>query len=107
MSKEWRGSAASRGYNARWRKARITFLGDNPLCAYCLKAGRPKPATLVDHIVPHKGDMALFWDTSNWQSLCAPCHNSLKQAEEHGNEKLTPGSDAKGLPLDARHPWNQ
>ncbi|MFR3634507.1 MAG: HNH endonuclease [Sutterella sp.] len=32
---------------------------------------------------PHKGDMALFWDQSNWQPLCHTCH-SKKTAREDG-----------------------
>jgi 5-methylcytosine-specific restriction protein A len=40
-------------------------------------------ATEVDHKVPHRGDQDLFWDTSNWQSLCKPCH-SAKTAREDG-----------------------
>ena len=31
--------------------------------------------TLVDHIVPHRGDQALFWDEQNWQPLCKSCHD--------------------------------
>lgn len=77
-----RGSSTERGYNYRWQKARQTFLGRNPLCSICQKAGRITPASIVDHIVPHRGDQLLFWDTANWQSLCKPCHDSIKQAEE-------------------------
>ncbi|ELK38933.1 HNH endonuclease, partial [Brevibacillus agri BAB-2500] len=40
-------------------------------------------ATVVDHIVPHKGDMRKFWDRMNWQALCASCH-SKKTAKEDG-----------------------
>jgi 5-methylcytosine-specific restriction enzyme A len=35
----------------------------------------------VDHITPHKGDRQMFWDRSNWQSLCHRCH-SRKTARE-------------------------
>jgi len=38
---------------------------------------------VVDHIVPHRGDRALFWDTSNWQPLCKP-HHDAKTAREDG-----------------------
>lgn len=38
--------------------------------------------SVVDHIEAHRGDMALFWDRNNWQTLCKPCHDSVKQAEE-------------------------
>jgi len=37
--------------------------------------GRLNAATVVDHIVPHKGDAVLFWKQSNWQALCRDCHN--------------------------------
>jgi shikimate kinase len=39
-------------------------------------------ATVVDHIKPHRGDQALFWDKNNWQPLCTHCHASLKQSAE-------------------------
>jgi 5-methylcytosine-specific restriction protein A len=32
-------------------------------------------ATDVDHVVPHRGDRQLFWDTSNHQALCHSCHS--------------------------------
>jgi 5-methylcytosine-specific restriction enzyme A len=70
-----RGSANSGGYGSRWRAARKHFLEMNPLCAECNRMGRLNAATIVDHIVPHKGDAALFWNQSNWQSLCRHCHN--------------------------------
>lgn len=72
-----RPSAAKRGYNHRWRVASKAFLKRFPQCARCF--GR---ATLVDHIIPHKGDNKLFWDRSNWQPLCKPCHDRHKQREE-------------------------
>jgi 5-methylcytosine-specific restriction protein A len=70
-----RGNANQRGYNRRWRKARITYLKRNPVCVMCEKAGQTTAATVVDHIKPHRGDGGLFWDASNWQALCARCHN--------------------------------
>ena len=69
------GSAAERGYDAKWRRARKLFLQRHPLCANCLSQGIVTPATVVDHIVPHRGDRALFWDENNWQPLCKNCHD--------------------------------
>jgi 5-methylcytosine-specific restriction protein A len=46
-------------------------------------AGVVRAANVVDHIVPHKGDQALFWDKNNWQSLCKP-HHDAKTAREDG-----------------------
>ena len=51
------------------------MLSRHPLCAECLKNGTLTPATVVDHIVPHRGDHALFWDEQNWQPLCKNCHD--------------------------------
>ena len=78
-----RQSAARRGYGHKWRKARLGHLKKNPLCVECLKLGRVTAATVVDHKVPHKGDMKLFWDKTNWQSMCENCHN-IKTAKEDG-----------------------
>jgi 5-methylcytosine-specific restriction protein A len=70
-----RPSAARRGYGPRWRRARAAFLARHPLCAACRAQGRVVPATIVDHVVPHRGDQRLFSDTSNWAPSCKPCHD--------------------------------
>jgi len=58
-------------------------------------------ATVADHIVPHKGDLKLFWDERNWQGLCAPCHDIHKQSEERlGFSKEV---DEKGNHIDPQH----
>lgn len=80
----WRSgkNSSQRGYNYRWQKARERFLLDNPLCIYCGRIGRTAAASVVDHIVAHRGDTSLFWNQENWQALCKACHDSVKQAEE-------------------------
>jgi 5-methylcytosine-specific restriction enzyme A len=75
-------NSAQRGYGYKWQKAREAYLSKHPLCVYCEREGRVTPATVVDHIEAHRGDMKLFWDSSNWQSLCATHHSSTKQREE-------------------------
>ena len=70
-----RESAHQRGYNAKWRSARKRFLQKHPLCVLCQMEGKLTPATVVDHIAPHRGDMRLFWDETNWQALCKRCHD--------------------------------
>ena len=77
-----RPSSASRGYNAKWRKASKAFLRKNPLCVMCLKEGRYTAATVVDHIKPHRGDSTLMWDSSNWQALCKSCHDKKTWRED-------------------------
>lgn len=69
-AREARGTAHERGYDARWRAARAAYLVAHPLCVSCEREGRTTAARVVDHIVPHRGDEKLFWDESNWQSLC-------------------------------------
>lgn len=100
--------SARRPYNARWQKARATWLRAHPLCAACETAGRVTAATVVDHIVPHKGDSALFWDTCNWQPLCKRCHDRKTSTEDggFGRAGVVKGCDANGMPLDPSHPWN-
>ena len=49
-----------------------------------MKTNKVTAATVVDHVIPHKGDKALFWDTSNWQAMCAPCHSSKTVKEDMG-----------------------
>ncbi|SHF44191.1 HNH endonuclease [Caloramator proteoclasticus] len=71
-------------YNStRWKRLRIKFLKENPLCAECGKKGIVRPAEVVDHIIPHKGNKELFWDESNLQALCKECHDR-KTAKEDG-----------------------
>ena len=72
-----RPNASDRGYDGRWKKARAAFLAKHPHCVMC-----SEPATVVDHVKPHRGDQRLFWDSTNWQSLCATHHNSTKQSLE-------------------------
>ncbi|HFN4071356.1 TPA: HNH endonuclease signature motif containing protein [Pseudomonas aeruginosa] len=79
----WRSgrNSTQRGYGYRWQQARARFLAKDPLCRSCSEAGRVVEATEVDHIIAHRGDQALFWDESNWQPLCKPCHSAKTQEE--------------------------
>lgn len=101
----WRAdkqSSTARGYGYKWQQARAAYLVKHPFCVYCLREagisysqdvvsvgmecmtkGMGLPyAQVVDHIVAHKGDMTLFWDSNNWQSLCSTHHSRDKQREE-------------------------
>ncbi len=77
-----RGSAASRGYDGVWRKLRLVFLTDNPLCCFCAKAKRVVQATVVDHIEPiaKRPELRLEW--SNLRPLCKPCHDAHTAKEQ-------------------------
>ena len=51
----------------------------NPLCVHCQQAGRVRPATIADHIIPlQEGGTD---NDANLQGLCAECHR-IKTAEE-------------------------
>lgn len=65
---------------ARWQKARLAQLACKPCCEACAKQGRVTPATVADHIKPVRlgGD---FWDPTNHQSLCRPCHQAKSASE--------------------------
>jgi 5-methylcytosine-specific restriction protein A len=78
-----RPSARQRGYTPAWDRAASAYKAQHPLCLGCSAVGRAEPTTVVDHIIPHKGDQALFWDQANWQPACAWHHDSIKAQLEH------------------------
>ena len=86
QAESWRSgkTSAERGYGHKWQQAREAYLRENPLCVMCRDDGAVTAATVVDHIEPHKGDQALFWNRRNWQSLCASHHSGAKQRMERG-----------------------
>lgn len=77
-----RPSSSARGYTSAWDKARAAFLSIHRRCRFC-----GEPSTVVDHIIPHRGDKERFWDRANWQALCGTCHNSAKQKAERASLK--------------------
>lgn len=83
----WRSgkTTSERGYGFKWQKARADFLKRHPFCRMCEEGGLIIEATVVDHRIPHRGDQALFWDKTNWQSLCAPHHSGEKQRQEQAD----------------------
>lgn len=62
-------------------------------------------AQVVDHKKAHRGNMTLFRDPSNLQSLCATHHSGSKQKEDIHGYNTAVGLD--GWPLDPRHPVNR
>ena len=81
----------------------------------CLVEGRLIPATVVDHVEPHRGDERLFWDQDQWQGLCKQHHDAKTVREGRwGQRQLSDGTarsiygrDVHGMPLDPDHPWNR
>ena len=87
-----------------WRKGRLVFLQQHPLCERCQAQGRTVAATVVNHRKPHKGDLVLFHDWANWSAVCGPCHDRAIQSEEKSG--WIKGS-VNGRPKDPNHPWNK
>ena len=77
-----RGSAASRGYDSKWRAARDHYLMSNPICVRCEANGIVEPAVLVHHIKPIQDGGAIL-DTDNMQALCNDCHENI-----HGKDRF-------------------
>ena len=75
---ESRGNAAERGYDATWRRLRLAFLAQHPICE-CddCQAGKLRltAATVVDHIVSieERPDLRLDW--SNLRAMAKRCHD--------------------------------
>ncbi len=107
----WRSgkeSSTARGYGYKWQQARAAYLVKHPFCVYCLRDAGIEftddvvadgaacmakgigllMANVVDHKVPHRGDMKLFWDSTNWQSLCTTHHSRDKQREEAAGQTI-------------------
>jgi HNH endonuclease len=81
----------------RWLRLRRMQLRSHPLCVICEKQGRLTPATVADHIEPHRGSLYLFWYGA-LQSLCKQCHD---------RKTRSPGFSADigedGWPVDPKH----
>ena len=72
---------------ARWQSLRRRVIArDGLVCAAtgAILSGRhPAPnSPVVDHIVPHRGDAALFWDEGNLQVVAKAYHDGEKQRLE-------------------------
>jgi 5-methylcytosine-specific restriction endonuclease McrA len=77
-----RGSARERGYTPEFDRASQAFKFTHPLCLGCEAVGRLTGTAVTDHVVPHKGDMVVFWDQSRWQPACRFHHDVVKQRLE-------------------------
>jgi 5-methylcytosine-specific restriction endonuclease McrA len=63
--------------SARWKALRTEIVRRDQCCVVC-----GKETTLeVDHIRPHRGDEALFFDETNLQTLCKRCHSQKTSIE--------------------------
>jgi 5-methylcytosine-specific restriction endonuclease McrA len=82
-----RTGAHKRGYGARWTKLRNWWISIQPRCVGWPNAnGCPLNATgsIVDHIIPHRGDESLLYSAQNLQTLCRSCHARKTATEGEG-----------------------
>jgi 5-methylcytosine-specific restriction enzyme A len=65
-------------YLAKWVHPvwglRAQVLADNPWCVECQQQGILEVAVDIDHVIPHRGDPARFWDRGNLAGLCRGHH---------------------------------
>jgi len=83
-----------------WKRLRHITLVKFPKCTRC----NVQPSTTVDHKIPHKGNIDLFFAESNLTGLCKLCHDSWKSRQENG--RIDTECDEEGFPVDVGHPWN-
>jgi 5-methylcytosine-specific restriction protein A len=88
-----------------WADLRRVQLSRHPLCKRCKDEGRLEAATVVHHLVAHKGNWTLFNDPRNLASSCKPCHDKIEQSIEARGYDRAVGED--GWPVDRRHPFNR
>jgi len=83
-----------RGYDTRWDKARRKYLGDDhPLCVICERLGPVTEATVVDHIVPYRGDRpAAVLGHDQLAVAVQDSHDREKQRRSGGKSPLPAGA---------------
>lgn len=98
--RKWYSSPRWRGPGGRRQRQ----LADVPWCQTCKLDGRATVATVVNHLIPHRGDPYLFWH-GKLESVCKECHDSRIQSAEAKGFRIDIDDD--GWPLDPDHPFNR
>lgn len=85
-------------YGYKWQQYRLSYLRRYPICVKC-----GQEANVVDHITDHRGNLELFWNSQNHQSMCTRCHNqktyktTFNPHKQKEIEKMTLDRDNKLL----------
>ena len=79
--------------SARWARIRRHQLVEHALCKFCLERGIVEPATIYDHIEPHRGDVNKFW-LGPFMSLC----KRIKRASARWSRSGPPPPPGRGRP---------
>ena len=70
-------------YNSKlWQDMRIAYMQNHPLCEVCQMEGKSKLSEHVHHLisfvqVPEELMQNYAYDSNNFCSVCAECHNEL------------------------------
>lgn len=87
IADRFRGSARSRGYDARWDRLSLAFRRANPFCAEAVRCGFDDVmAEVVDHILPAADFPHLRLEWSNLQSASRIFHGRKTALEEHARQ---------------------
>jgi hypothetical protein len=86
-STEWRGLYGT----ARWQALRQkVIIRDRYICqrtGTLLTGKHPAPdSPVVHHKTPHRGNLILFWDEGNLETVSKEWHDSIAQALEHADK---------------------
>lgn len=103
---DYRARAHAWYKSRRWQQLRKQQLTEHPFCQCQHHRGRRVRGNVVDHKRPHRGDIRLFFDRSNLQTMTKACHDSFKQSEERGGAGFLRGCDEHGVPLSHAHHWH-
>ena len=94
-----RDPAIDKRYGRQWRKIRVRYVAEHPLCEQCQKEGRLTPTQEVHHILPlSRGGTH---DFSNLMALCKSCHSASPLSMVTGGE-IAGQSSASILGRDGR-----
>jgi 5-methylcytosine-specific restriction protein A len=89
INQERRLSAGKRLYGTvAWQALRTQVKREQPMCECGAKG------TVVDHVKPHHGDNALFFDRRNLRTCCKKCHDRKTVMHDGGF-----GRESNELPL--------
>src|SRR5215467_1285302 len=109
MAQSGRGmkrASGSKRYPYKWKRAREHYLARHTSCINIGKPGCTGTATVVDHIVDHRGHAGRYWDRKNWQPMCSHCH-SVKTAQSRQPQLRLPLFDKFGEPTDKDNHWSE
>lgn len=87
--KPFQSAVRSNNYNsAEWRQLKAEIRKEQTTCANCgrtaIESGYPLEA---HHIIPPRGNLALFYDKNNIVMLCKECHSQITNEEIKGRKK--------------------